>query len=185
MASRDNEIKEHLSSIIEVDSNIIKVACNIYYEKLRHITKLKKLSLGYLAFTEAHRKMGIPIDDDVVQKHFPLSKEQIKKAIKGASREGYDLIIHRYCPKDFVCEFTRLLGIHNDHLDIIYSICNKVMKHNSNNYEVKPQNIAAAVVLYYAGIKGYAINIEEFSKRTKVARSSMELLKKEVIQSDN
>lgn len=134
----------------------------------------------YLCVTEAYRTCGLTFDAESIQAELKINNTKKKNIVKNAAREGYNLVLHRYMPHDFVEEYCGIIGIRNDYFEDIYSYIDIILEHDPLLEEKSPESVAAGVIAYYAQTNGYVYDKTEYCKAVKKSNNDVSLIEKKM-----
>jgi transcription initiation factor TFIIIB Brf1 subunit/transcription initiation factor TFIIB len=178
-------VDEKLSEL-KLPKNIENEALRIYNQLPTALIKEMKLeSRVFLIVSEAYKSLKLLGNNEQLRKRLKLSPARVKTLTKESARSGYQLILHRYYPEDFVSLFCHTLGISSDHYESIKELISLLMENDDVLQETKPQVIAAGVIFYYAKNNGYKFQPKVFAKSCTesgylVAYSGMETIRKKI-----
>lgn len=139
----------------------------------------------YLAVTEAYKAKDKVCDTSTLRTKLDISKNKGKALIKTAARYGYRPIIKKYTPQHFLDDFCHYIGIPHSHYNSINSLIDLMFEKDPSYHEVKPQEVAAGVILYYAFINGFDIDPEQFAEYCKISLSSLSNVRKDITMFHN
>lgn len=180
----------HRLNTLQLHPDVRKKADEKYHQLPSSLQFKKNINLiAYLVVSEAYRSLGVVFDPESLETSLGVSKTN--NILKKAAREGFDLVLHKYRPHDFMLpskaagdgDFLGKMGIKADHLSEIEEYLDKVLEAHPELHEKNPRHIAAGVIAYYATKNGYDYDKELFSTNTGVSCSIIKDVKKIVSKS--
>ena len=181
---------------LQLDLSISIKAKSIFAELNIKTRRKPQLHVIYFCVYNAHKKLGITIDPIVLASSIGLNANEIKKAtytkIKkyGTHTQEFDAKMlysnNKYTsPKDFISHYYYNIGLGSDLLPSIIKVYTRVIETDPDFKDNPPQYIAAAIIWYFIHINGITMTIDKFLIDTKLKKTKIIALYKEVQKIDN
>lgn len=173
--SFDNKIKTlNLPEDIENESRRVHSSFN------DAIKGMKIESQVFLAVTEAYKIQDKVCDTATLRFKLGILNNHSKALLKDAARHGYRPIIKKYTPQHFLENFCHYIGIPPSHYSSINRLIDLMFERDPSYHEVKPQEVAAGIILYYAFINGFEIDPIKFAEFCKISISSLNSVRRDI-----
>ena len=176
---------QHRLTTLHLSDEVVKTALKIHVLLPETLNKMKENARIYLIATEAYKTLGLLYEPEELQETLNLSEKCAKDTIKDAARSGYQLVIHQYQPTAFVSRQLYIAGIDESHSKDVTLLLEKLLKHYPDLYEENPRQVCAGVMVYYAMITGFEINLNEFCGHCKSPTATTKKIKTLVERLDN
>jgi hypothetical protein len=185
--SSTNESEEIKKKAIEIFRQMKLTIANIKGKP--NWTKCKFACIYY-----AHEELNQPIDPKNLAVNIGTNPKNIKEALSAFSEveTGYCPVKRQTSPTELVPSLLKTLGIINGYEDA-QRFCDKILEKNDilvHNYfyddlrDLFPQNVAAAVLLYYLEIHGNIINVQTYPTIVARKKATIGSIYRKVIQYD-
>lgn len=144
---------------------------------------VRRKQLMFYCVQTAYNLLKIPEDPATLAEMCGLTSSEMMKAnsMCSPSKISFQAPPVRWLPKDFLRVYYQkivemgIMSFSDNTMEEIESICNDVMSKHNELRDEKPQTVAAAVIVFYLGLHGLAI---EKKKYTEIfARSDMTIQK--------
>lgn len=165
---------------LDLPTYIEEEATRLYSSFPELVKTMKIESQMFLAITEAYKIKDKICDTNSLQKKLGLKNKQEKVLLKTAARLGYRPIIKKYTPQHFIENFCHHIGIPPSHYTSISNLIDLMFEKDPSYHEIKPQEIAAGVILYYSFINSFEVDIGKFAEYCRISISALNNVRKDI-----
>ncbi len=178
--SKTNKVFDQIIKL-SLDKDVETQAIKIYENFPANIKAWRPINNKvYLCVTEAYRYLGIIFNTDNIQTELKITNNKKKNIIKNAAREGYQLVLHKYSPHDFVEKCCGYMGIRAEKFADVRSYIDILLKHDPVLEEKSPESVTAGVIAYYAKINGYTFEKNEYCKSVRKSLNDISVIEKKM-----
>ena len=128
----------------------------------------RRKQLIFFCVLTAYNQLGIAQDPVKLANICGIKPSDMSKALSMCSSviTNFETPLVRYVPKDFIEGYyeklSKFLTFEDDALDDIYFMAEEIMAADKELMDEKPQTVAAAILVFYLNLQGYAIEKDKF-----------------------
>ena len=180
---KERSLKEELRKA-NFPSEIVIKADEVFTQMQSGLKRgVGRKQLMFFCVQTAYNLLNIPEDPAQLAQMCGLTQSEMTKAssICSASKVNYQPPPKRWLPQDFLKTYfdkimdMDIVNFSDSALDEIVAICDEIMENGRELYDEKPQTVAAAVIVFYLGLHGCAIEKKRYNEI--FARSEMTVTK--------
>jgi len=152
----------------------------------------KNQQMFFCAHT-AYNILRIPIDPADIASMCGIAPSEISKAFSmcSPSKTGYQAPSVNWEPKDYLKFYYQkiinldIMEFDENVLHQIEKICNEIMENDEKLEDEKPQTVAAAIIVYYLQINGYAVDVNKYTEIFGRSQMTIQKIKNKVAEAYN
>lgn len=154
---------------------------------------VRRKQLMFFCVQNAYNILGIPEDPSRLAILCGITSSEMMKASSmcSPSKISYQSPPVRWYPKDFLRVYYQkiidmdIISLSDETLKDIESICEEVMLKSSELQDEKPQTVAAAIIVFYLGLHGCAIDKKKYTEIFSKSDMTIQKVKNRVASAYN